>query len=260
MIIIKSPREIALMEESGKVVQAVFAAMKDFIKPGVSTEEISELTEKIMLDHGARSAEKGYGGFPAAACVSVNEVLIHGIPSKKKILRDGDIVSLDIVAVKNGYMADACRTYPVGICGERALRMIEAAKECFFQGTSLIKPGVHLGDVSHKIEETAKSYGYSVAREYTGHGIGKEMHEDPYVPNYGVSGTGPILREGMTIAVEPMILEGKPQLRVLGDGWTVVSKDGKLTCHYENTCVVTSDGVKYITMSEEELRERRLIA
>ncbi|MCR4562942.1 MAG: type I methionyl aminopeptidase, partial [Bacilli bacterium] len=177
---------------------------------------------------------------------------------KKKVLRDGDIVSLDIVAIKNGYMADACRTFVVGIAGERAIKIIKAAEECFFEGVSLIKPGVHLGDIEHRIEETAKKNGYTVARDYTGHGIGTEMHEDPYIPNYGTPGSGPILREGMTLAIEPMILEGSNSTRVLKDGWTVVSKDGKLTAHYENTIVVTKDGFRILTMKEEEKRERGL--
>ena len=153
-------------------------------------------------------------------------------------------------------MADACRTYAVGICGERQKRIIDVTTKCFDEAMKLIKPGVHLGDISHRIESVAKENGYQVAREYTGHGIGSNMHEDPYIPNYGNAGEGPILREGMTLCFEPMLLEGKNSLRILKDGWTAVAKDGKLTCHYENTIVVTSTGFEILTMLEKEKKER----
>ncbi|MDY2913379.1 MAG: type I methionyl aminopeptidase [Candidatus Enteromonas sp.] len=247
MIIIKSPREIALMREAGRVVALVFEAVKDLCVPGVSTAQIDEAVERIIRENGAIPAEKGYYGYPASVCTSVNEVILHGIPSKSKILRDGDIISLDLVAKKAGYCADACRTYEVGICGERAKKMIAIARECFDNAVALVKPGVHLGDVSAMIEATAKKYGCSVPREYTGHGIGRDMHEDPYIPCYGVPGTGPILREGMTICIEPMIFEHHNSVRVLKDGWTVVAKDGGLTSHYENTIVVTGDGFEILT-------------
>ena len=259
MIVIKSPREISLMREAGRVVAVVFEKIKPYMVPGVSTKTISDMVEKIMEEEGAISAEKGYGGYPEYACVSVNEVLVHGIPSDRKILKDGDIVSLDIVAKKNGYMGDACRTYPIGICGERQLRMIHIAETCFFEGVRLIRPGVHLGDIQHRIQEVATSYGVKVAREFTGHGIGSHMHEDPVIPNYGEKGSGPVLAEGMTLAIEPMILEGKGELRILKDGWTAVSKDGKLTAHYENTIVVTKDGYDILTMLEEEKIRRKLV-
>jgi len=259
VIIIKSPREVKLMRESGRVCALAFEAVKKLIAPGVTTLDIAELTERVMHENGAVSAEKGYEGYPGAACVSVNEELVHGIPSAKRVLQDGDIVSLDIVALKDGYMADACRTYAVGICGERQLRLIKATEQCFYNGVSLIKEGIRLGDVEHEIEQTAKANGYSVCQEYTGHGIGHDMHEDPYIPNYGEAGTGPRLKEGMTLAIEPMVLEGKPALRVLKDGWTAVAKDGKLTCHYENTIVVTKDGFDILTMLDSEKKERGLI-
>ncbi len=259
MIIIKSPREILLMKESGRILGEIWDFLKDYIQPGISTLDISHQVERIMKENGGVSAEKGYGGYPEAACVSVNEQLVHGIPSAKKILKDGDIVSVDLVVVKNGYMADACRTFPVGIYGERQKRLIEVTEQCFWNGVAKIKPGAHLGDVQHEIQKTAESQGYSVAREYTGHGIGTHMHEDPYIPNYGEAGSGPMLREGMTLCFEPMIMEGKPGLRVMKDGWTAVSKDGKLTCHYENTVVVTKDGYEVLTLSPSETERRKLI-
>lgn len=247
MIIIKSPREIELMKKAGRVVALVFQEVGPLIVPGVSTKALNDAAEKVMRREGAIPAELGYYGYPASVCLSVNEVLVHGIPSEKKILRDGDIVSLDLVASLNGYMGDACRTYPVGICSERALRMVAIPKLCFENAVKLVRPGVHLGDIGHVIEETAKANHCSVVREYTGHGIGREMHEDPYIPNYGQVGTGPLLQEGMTICIEPMILEGKPGVRTLKDGWTCVSKDGKLTSHYENTLAVTRDGYEILT-------------
>lgn len=247
MIIIKSPREIDLMREAGRVAALVFEQVGPMVQPGVSTAFLDEQVERVMRENGAIPAEKGYYGYPASVCTSVNEVILHGIPSSKQILRDGDIISLDLVTKKNGYCGDACRTYEVGICGERQKRMIAIAKECFNNAMALVKPGVHLGDVCHAIEETAKKYGCSVARDYTGHGIGREMHEDPYIPCYGTPGTGPVLREGMTICIEPMIFEHHNAVRVLKDGWTVVAKDKGLTAHYENTVAVTKDGCEILT-------------
>jgi len=247
MIVIKSPREIALMREAGKLLASTFLELGKLVVPGVSTLYLSEQAERLIEAGGGKSAEKGYCGFPGAICASVNEVLVHGIPSAKKILRDGDIVSLDIVVTLNGYCADACRTYPVGVCSPRALRMIQIAEEAFARGVAPIKEGIHLGDVEHEIEATAKEYGCSVPREFTGHGIGATMHEDPYIPNYGSKGSGPLLKAGMTLAIEPMILEGRPEVRTLKDGWTTLSKDGKLTSHYENTVLVTKDGYEILT-------------
>lgn len=247
MIIIKSPREIALMREAGRVTALALEEVKSLVQPGVSTQTLNDKIDAIIRREGGKPAELGYYGYPASVCISVNEVILHGIPSPKKILRDGDIVSLDLVVEKNGYMGDACRTYPVGICGERPLRMIAIAEEAFEAAVKLVRPGAHVGDISHAIEEVAKKHGCSVPTDYTGHGIGTQMHEDPYIPCYGTAGTGPILKEGMTICIEPMILEHRNAVRVLKDGWTVVAKDGGLTSHYENTLVVTKDGYEILT-------------
>jgi methionyl aminopeptidase len=247
MIIIKSPREVGLIRESARVVALVFDRLEPLIKPGVSTKFLNDEAEKIIRGEGAIPSELGYYGYPASICASVNETILHGIPSEKKVLRDGDIITIDLCATKAGYVGDAARTFPVGICGERQLRMIAIAKEAFENAVALVKPGVHLGDVSHAIEATAKKYGCSVVRDYTGHGIGRSMHEDPYIPCYGTPGTGPVLKEGMTICIEPMILEHRPEVRVLKDGWTVVAKDGGLTSHHENTLVVTKDGYEILS-------------
>ena len=252
MIITKSDREIALMKEAGRVVGLVFKTLEETIKPGMSTLDIDAIVEKTMLDNDCIPAEKGYYGYPASACVSVNDTLIHGIPSSKIIIREGDIVSVDIVATYKGYSADACRTYKVGTLTERAHRIVDITKEAFFEAVKLVRPGAHIGDISEAIQKFVESHGYNVVREYTGHGIGAHMHEDPSIPNYGKAGTGPVINPGMALCIEPMVLEGKKDVRVLGDGWTVKSKDGKLTAHYENTVIVTESGYEIITMYEGE--------
>ena len=252
MIITKSTREINLMKEAGRVVGLVFKTLEEVIKPGITTLEIDSIVEKTMIENGCIPAEKGYYGFPASACVSVNDTLIHGIPSNKIIIREGDIVSVDIVATYKGYSADACRTFKVGTLTERAHRIVDVTKEAFFNAVKIIKPGIHLGDVSEAIQKYVESHGYNVVREFTGHGIGAHMHEDPMIPNYGKAGTGPVLAPGMALAIEPMVLEGRKDVRILGDGWTVKSKDGKLTAHYENTVIVTESGYEIITMYEGE--------
>ena len=252
MIIVKSPREIELMKEAGKLVAKVFETVAPLIKPGISTYEINEIAEKVILDAGGTCPCKGYYDYPAGTCVSVNDTLIHGIPSKKIILREGDIVSLDVVANLHGYCADATRTFLVGTCKDNVRRILDVCQKAFYEGVKQAKPGNRVGDISAAIQHYVESNGYSVSRDFTGHGIGKGMHEDPSVPNYGIAGTGPLLQKGMTIAVEPMILEGKKETRILGDGWTVKSRDGKLTCHYENTIVITEDGHEIITLTEGE--------
>lgn len=252
MVIIKSPREIALMKEAGKVVGLVFKKLEQEIHPGMTTLDIDTIVENTMLENDCTPSEKGYYGYPASACVSVNETLLHGIPSNKIVIHEGDIVSVDIVANYHGYHADACRTFKVGTITERASRLVDTTKASFFEAVKLVKPGVYLGDICHRIQEFIESSGYNVVREFTGHGIGSHMHEDPNIPNYGKPGTGIILKEGMALAIEPMVLEGKKDVRVLGDGWTVKSKDGKLTAHYENTVIVTKDGYEIITMYEGE--------
>lgn len=248
MVTTKSPREIALMREAGKVVALIFEEVKPLLKAGVTTLEISSKAEEIMLAHNCKSSSKGYYGYPAAICVSVNDTLVHGIPSKHIKLRDGDIVSLDVVVNYQGYHADAARTYAVGNISLKAQKLIEDTEAGWNYAASKIHAGAHLGDISNAIQEYLESRGYSLPTDFTGHGIGHSMHEDPSIPNTGTKGTGIILEEGMTLAIEPMVAMGKPQVRVLGDGWTAKMKDGSLACHYENTVVVTKEGYEILTI------------
>ncbi len=252
MIIVKSPREIELMKEAGKLVAKVFETVEPLIRPGISTYEINEIAERVIYEGGGSCPCKGYYDYPAGTCVSVNETLIHGIPSKKIKLQDGDIVSLDVVACLKGYCADATRTFMVGTCKDNVKQIVKVCKDAFYEGIKQAKPGNRVGDISAAIQHYVESHGYNVARDFTGHGIGKNMHEDPSVPNYGIAGTGPILQKGFALAIEPMILEGRKDTRILGDGWTVKSKDGKLTCHYENTIIITDEGNEIITLTEGE--------
>lgn len=252
-IIIKSPREIALIKKAGSILADTFDYLKVHTRAGISTKELDKLAESFIRSHGGIPTCKGYEGFPGAICISVNDTLLHGIPSKSIILKDGDIVSYDICVTYEGYIADACRTFPVGEISSEAKRLLDTTKKCFFEAVKLVKPGVHLGDISQRIYETGTSEGYTLTRDYGGHGVGREMHEDPFVLNYGENGTGPILKKGMVIAIEPMLNEGKVELYTLDDGWTVKTLDGKLSCHYENTIAITDDGYEILTLEKGEV-------
>ena len=241
MIIIKSEHEIEMMREAGKVTGQILRELKDVIKPGVSTMDIDQFVERRVKEHGMIASEKGYCGFPGSVCTSVNEVVVHGIPSESRILNEGDIVSVDLVVEYKGYMADACRTYAVGEISPEAQHLIDTAEAAFFEGMKYAKVGNRLGDISNAIQQKVESEGFGVIREFVGHGIGKDMHEEPQIPNYGKAGKGPRLVKGMTLAIEPMIVEGSYEVDVLLDDWTVVTIDGGLAAHYENT-VVISDG------------------
>ena len=241
MIIIKSEHEIEMMREAGKVTGQILRELKDVIKPGISTMDIDQYVERRVKEFGMIASEKGYCGFPGSVCTSVNEVVVHGIPSESCILNEGDIVSVDLVVEYKGYMADACRTYAVGEISPKAQHLIDTAEAAFFEGMKYAKVGNRLGDISNAIQQKVESEGFGVIREFVGHGIGKDMHEEPQIPNYGKAGKGPRLVKGMTLAVEPMIVEGSYEVDVLLDDWTVVTIDGGLAAHYENT-VVISDG------------------
>lgn len=248
MIIIKSKQEIELMREAGRVTAKILADLKDIIKPGIATIEIDRFVEKSVKANNMTAAEKGYCGYPASVCVSVNEEVVHGIPSKKRILRDGDIVSVDLVVENKGYMADAARTYPVGKISDEAARLIETAEKAFFNGIAFAKEGFRLSDISSAIQKTVEGEGFGVIRDFVGHGIGSKMHEEPQIPNYGKPGRGPRLQQGMTLAIEPMITQGSYEIDVLADDWTAVTIDGKLAAHYENTVVITDGEPELLTL------------
>lgn len=251
MIILKTPREIALMAKAGQIVAKVFLKAKEIIKPGLSTYMLDKVCERVIRDSGGIPTFLNYNGFPASVCLSVNDVLVHGIPSKKIILKEGDLVSLDVGVTFKGYCADAARTYPVGKITLATERLMQVTEESFFKAVDLIKPGVSLGDISHAIQTHNESHGYSLPRGYTGHGIGQNLHEDPVIPNVGHPNSGPILKEGMCLAIEPMVAMGKPDTYVARDGWAVKMKDGKISSHYENTVVVTKNGYEILTLEKE---------
>ena len=209
--------------------------------------ELNDICEKIILENGCIPSCKGYEGYPATLCASINEVVVHGIPSKKQILKHGDIVSIDLVASYKGYHGDSAYTYPVGEISDKAKQLLKVTEEALYKGLEQVKAGNYLGDVSHAIEEHVRPYKYGVIEEFTGHGIGKSMHEDPVILNYGNPKTGPMLKEGMVLAIEPMISAGSNHARILSDGWTAVTKDKSLAAHYEHTVVVTKDGYEILT-------------
>ena len=255
MVTIKSKKEIEYMKEACKVVALMYKELEEKIKPGMTTWELDQIAENMMKKLGAIPAEKGYNvgirgvpPYPAATCISVNDEVIHGIPSKNNIIKDGDIVSVDTVALKNGYNGDAARTFMVGNVSKEAKRLVEVTKQAFFEGIKYAKPGYRIGDVSHAIGEYVHSQGYSVVREFQGHGIGEEMHEDPGIPNYGKAGRGIRLEPGMSLAIEPMVMVGKPNICVLDDGWTIVTEDGSLAAHYENTILITEKEPEVLTL------------
>ena len=248
MIIIKSKQEIELMREAGRGTAKKLADLQDIIKPGIATIEIDRFVEKSVKANNMTAAEKGYCGYPASVCVSVNEEVVHGIPSKKRILRDGDIVSVDLVVENKGYMADAARTYPVGKISDEAARLIETVEKAFFNGIAFAKEGFRLSDISSAIQKTVEGEGFGVIRDFVGHGIGSKMHEEPQIPNYGKPGRGPRLQQGMTLAIEPMITQGSYEIDVLADDWTAVTIDGKLAAHYENTVVITDGEPELLTL------------
>ena len=255
MVTIKSKKEITLMQEVCKVVALTYQELEQHIKPGMSTWELDQIAERKMRSLGAIPAEKGYDigikgvpPFPASLCVSINDEVIHGIPSKDRIIKEGDVVSIDTVALKNGYHGDAARTFLVGKASKEAERLVQVTKQAFFEGIQYAKVGNRIGDVCHAIGEYVHSQGYSVIKEFQGHGIGKEMHEDPGIPNYGKAGRGIRLEAGMTLAIEPMVIAGKPNILELDDGWTIITEDGSLAAHYENTILITEKEPEILTI------------
>lgn len=253
MIVIKSNREIELMREAGRIVALAHRKVAEAIAPGVSTYELDKIAEKTIRDCGATPSFKGYGGFPGSICASINNVVIHGIPKKNIKLKDGDIISVDIGACYKGYHGDSAMTHPVGNVSQEKLRLIEVTKQSFFEGVKYAKPNNRLSDISHAIQKYVEQNGYGIVREFTGHGVGRKLHEDPSIPNYGAEGMGPLLRVGMTLAIEPMVTMGSYKVKILEDDWTTVTVDGSDSAHYENTIVITENGYEILTTEEGSL-------
>ena len=247
-IMIKTPLEIEKMRRSGQVVREVLEHVRQFVKPGASTQDLENAAAGKIKELGAKPAFKGYRGFPCVLCTSVNEEVVHGIPSTSRVLRDGDIVSIDTGVILDGYYGDSAITVAVGEkVSPRTKRLLEVTQASLERGIEAIKPGATLGDVGAAVQEVVEAEGFSVVREFVGHGIGTRLHEDPQVPNYGRRGQGQKLREGMVIAIEPMVNAGKPDVQVLSDGWTAVTQDGSLSAHFEHTVAVTAEGATILT-------------
>lgn len=250
MIVLKTSRELSIMRKAGLISQKALRLAGEAVKPGVSTWEIDKLVRQYIESEGATPSFLGYDGYPASACISVNDVVIHGIPSKETILKKGDIVGIDVGAYYKGYHGDNAWTFPCGEISESAESLLSATEQALFLGIEKAKPGGRLGDIGHAIAEYVEARGYSVVRDFVGHGVGANLHEDPSVPNYGTAGRGVRLVSGMVIAIEPMINERGPAVRVLPDGWTVKTRDGGLSAHFEHTVAITSDGNTILTALE----------
>ena len=247
MIVLKNTDQLAYMREAGKITGEALSLAGEAVRPGISTYELDTMIRKCIEKHGAKPSFLGYGGFPGSACISINDQVIHGIPSKKAILKDGDIVKIDVGAFYRGYHGDSARTFPVGEVSPEAMRLIEVTKESFYRGIAQIGEGARIGDIGNAIDSYVRENGYNVVRKYIGHGVGRELHEDPEVPNFGTAGRGPRLAAGMVIAIEPMVNVGTHEVKELSDGWTVITADGKLSAHYEHTVAVTSNGAVLLT-------------
>ena len=246
---IKSADEISLMREAAEILIEAHNLVAAHVKEGITTKELDEIAEKFIRSKNAYPSFLNYHGYPGSACISINEEVVHGIPGKRK-LQEGDIVSVDLGVYYKGYHSDAARTYPVGTVDADKLDLIRVTEECFFEGLKYAKPGNHLSDISLAIQRHAEAHGYGVVRDLVGHGIGKQLHEEPQVPNYKTPGRGPKLQKGMVLAIEPMINMGTWQVRVLEDDWTFVTRDGSVSAHYENTVVITDDIPEILTLSK----------
>ncbi|GGY76655.1 type I methionyl aminopeptidase [Marinobacter zhanjiangensis] len=252
-VTIKTPEEIEKMRVAGRLAANVLEMIDAHIRPGVTTEELDQIChDYIVNEQQAIPAPLNYKGFPKSICTSINHVVCHGIPSDKKVLKDGDIMNIDVTVIKDGYHGDTSKMWIVGKPKPGAERLIRITQECMYKGIEVVKPGAHLGDIGQVIQEHAEKHRYSVVRDFCGHGIGKVFHEEPQVMHYGKAGTGMELKEGMIFTIEPMINQGKYQTKVLGDGWTAVTKDHKLSAQWEHTILVTADGHEVLTRRQEE--------
>ena len=252
MIQLKNPDQIKIMKEAGRITGEALLVARDHVRPGISTYELDRLVREHIEKAGAKPSFLGYGGFPGSACISINDEVIHGIPSKKRFLKEGDIVKVDVGAFYKGFHGDSARTIPVGRVSDEALKLIEVTRASFFAGIEQLKVGNRLGDVGAAIDGLVVANGFSTVKRYIGHGIGRELHESPDVPNYGTPGRGTRLCAGLVIAIEPMVNVGTETVRELSDGWTVKTADGSLSAHYENTVALTSDGIINLTLIEKD--------
>lgn len=250
MIQLKNSAQLKQMRVAGRITAEALLVAEEHIKPGISTKLLDSVIHDYIVKCGAKPSFLGYGGFPGSACISINDEVIHGIPSKTRILQEGDIVKVDVGAFIDGFHGDSARTFPVGKVSEEAMRLIEATKESFERGYAQVTAGLRVGDIGAAVEACAKEHGFSVVRRYVGHGVGHELHESPEVPNYGTPGRGARLYPGMVIAIEPMVNAGVPEVRELPDGWTVKTADGKLSAHYENTVALTDEGPIILTAAK----------
>jgi len=252
MVTMKSPREIHLMREAGRIVALAHRAVQPHILPGANTRMLNQIIEQTILSLGATPSFKHYNGFPDASCISINEQVVHGIPSKGAILKGGDIVSIDIGAKYHGYHGDSAWSYACGELSANHLALLEGTRSCLFKGLEQAKAGNHLSDISHAIQTYAEQLGFSVVRDFVGHGIGAQLHEDPPIPNYGPPGRGIVLKPGMTLAIEPMINLGCKEVQVQKDGWTTITLDHQPSAHFEHTILITAEGYEILTQVEDK--------
>ena len=253
MIQLKNSLQIEKMKLAGRITGEALLLAGEAVKEGVTTKHLDDIIRTYIEKCGAKPSFLGYGGFPGSACISINDQVIHGIPSKDVVLKEGDIVKIDVGATYQGFIGDSANTFPVGKVSDEANKLIKCTKESFYRGTSQMKVGNRIGDIGAAIQSYCEGHGYGVIRKYTGHGVGRELHEDPSVPNYGTIGRGPRLVSGMTLAIEPMVTIGSYEVKELSDGWTVVTRDHSLSAHYEHTVALTDEGIIYLTRVDETL-------
>ena len=257
MIVCRSAAELEKMKAAGRLVGEVLTAMSATIAPGVTTADLDALAEKMIVDAGAKPAFKGYHGYPATICSSVNEEVIHGIPSASRVMQEGDVVSIDVGASLGGYYGDSAITLPVGKISTEAATLLRVTEESLYKAIEAVKPGGRVSDIGHAVQKHVEAFGFTVVREFVGHGIGQRMHEEPQIPNYGEPGRGPRLAEGMVLAIAPMVNAGAPAVKVLADGWTAVTRDKSLSAHFEHTVAVTADGAWILTAREVPVAARK---
>jgi methionyl aminopeptidase len=256
MIVLKSARELALMRRGGRILAAVMDRLPAIVRPGVTTHDIDEEVEALIRQRGARPAFKGYRGFPATVCTSINEEVVHGIPSRSRRLQEGDIIGLDLGCIVEGYYADCALTLALGPVPPRVQELLDVTRESLEAAIGQCRPGRRLSDVSHAVQSHVEAHGFNVVRQFVGHGIGRQLHEDPQVPNFGEPGRGPVLKPGMVLAIEPMVTMGGFEVRILEDQWTAVTVDGSLSAHFEHTIAITDDGPEVLTAPAARTAEK----